>query len=88
MTLFVSVLFGAALLLAVFSMSVTIMKAMPRIEQVISERNLHDRPQRIIKVGPVNTTVYRAPLHNIVQLKQPVQSSRNLETLFDIKIAA
>ena len=56
MTLIASALFIATLLYSTYAVSTTMLKAMPRIEQVIAERNEVAARSRIIHVKTVRST--------------------------------
>lgn len=56
MTLIASTLFIAALLLSVYTMLMTVARALPRIEQVLAERNAVVAQPRMIRLGEVRRT--------------------------------
>jgi hypothetical protein len=56
MTLVAATLFITALLLSIYTVLMTVARAMPRIEQVFAERNVVVAPPRMIRLGEVRRT--------------------------------
>jgi hypothetical protein len=90
MTLVVSTLFIAALVLATFSMSITVIKAMPRIQQVIENRQGFECAPRVVRIGYSNAIRYRnsTSQRNVVHFKRHIKTGPFAKPVLPFKIAA
>jgi hypothetical protein len=90
MTLIVPTVFIIALMLAMFSMAITVLKAMPRIQQVIQNRHGTERPYRVLRIGCSDVVRHRnsTAQRNIVHFKRRVKTGPFAEPVSPFKLAA